>query len=109
MRRRTGCAHKKLEAFCRSCGRDLGPELVRELERLRADLAACRDGRAADLRQKRMPCPCLHTEPCHPRCTCRSPASSAGCRRCSTYGSPEQQKAKAEWLARAIDGYREVP
>jgi len=48
-------------------------------------------------------CPCLYTTPCHPRCTCVMPYSSSGCHRCCTYGSPEQRKAKAEYLARFID------
>lgn len=43
-------------------------------------------------------CPCLHTTPCDPRCTCISSASSFGCRRCCSYGSPEQQKAAAARL-----------
>jgi hypothetical protein len=45
-------------------------------------------------------CPCFHTTPCHPDCTCVSPMSSHGCDRCCTYGSPEQQQAQAERLAR---------
>ena len=48
-------------------------------------------------------CPCLHTTPCHDRCTCRMPASSSGCRRCCSYGSKQQQCAKAEVLALIID------
>lgn len=44
-------------------------------------------------------CPCRHTVPCHERCTCVSPASSSGCRRCCAYGSEEQQKATAEHLS----------
>lgn len=50
-------------------------------------------------------CPCLHTTPCNKDCTCVKPYMSRGCRRCCTYGSPEQQKAMAEHLARAIDSY----
>jgi len=45
-------------------------------------------------------CPCFHTTPCHPQCTCAHPAASHGCDRCCTYGSPEQQQAQAERLAR---------
>ena len=44
-------------------------------------------------------CPCLHTTPCSPACTCRNPVSSYGCRWCCTYGSAEQQREKAELLA----------
>lgn len=44
-------------------------------------------------------CPCLHIEPCGPRCTCAQPLSSVGCRRCCSYGSPEQQVDKAKHLA----------
>lgn len=43
-------------------------------------------------------CPCLHTTPCHPRCTCVNGFSSHGCSRCCTYGSSDQQKAMAERL-----------
>ena len=49
-------------------------------------------------------CPCLHTTPCHDRCTCVMPFSSSGCLRCCTYGSAEQQSAKARRLAALIDG-----
>lgn len=48
-------------------------------------------------------CPCLHTAPCHDSCTCVCPLSSSGCHRCCTYGSPDQQQAKAEFLATAFD------
>lgn len=48
-------------------------------------------------------CPCLHTTPCHPGCTCVKPFMSRGCRRCCSYGSPEQQRKHAEWLAAVID------
>lgn len=48
-------------------------------------------------------CPCLHTTPCDPTCTCVNPYSSKGCRRCCSYGSPEQQKAMAEYLVSKID------
>jgi len=48
-------------------------------------------------------CPCLHTTPCQPDCTCVTPWMSHGCMRCCSYGSPEQQKAMAEHLAPAID------
>lgn len=48
-------------------------------------------------------CPCLHTTPCHERCTCVTPLSSSGCRRCCSYGSAEQRAAAAETLAKFID------
>jgi hypothetical protein len=48
-------------------------------------------------------CPCLHTTPCHPRCTCVNGFSSSGCLRCCSYGSKEQQVAKAKWLVERID------
>lgn len=50
-------------------------------------------------------CPCLHTTPCKPGCTCVQPVSSAGCLRCCTYGSSEQQRKMAEHLAKVIDEY----
>jgi hypothetical protein len=48
-------------------------------------------------------CPCLHTTPCHERCTCVMPLSSSGCQRCCSYGSAEQRAAAAEALAKIID------
>ena len=48
-------------------------------------------------------CPCLHTTPCDPRCTCVNGWSSSGCGRCCSYGSKEQQKAAAELIAEAVD------
>jgi hypothetical protein len=48
-------------------------------------------------------CPCTQTTPCHPRCTCVQGHSSRGCKRCCTYGSEEQRRQKAEWLAAKID------
>lgn len=44
-------------------------------------------------------CPCLHTTPCHPNCTCVVSVSSRGCARCCSYGSKEQQRTAAERLA----------
>lgn len=54
-------------------------------------------------------CPCLHTTPCDPQCTCVHPYMSAGCRRCASYGSPEQQKAAAEHIAAALAFYETRP
>lgn len=48
-------------------------------------------------------CPCVYTTPCHPDCTCVKPFMSRGCGRCATYGSPEQQREMAEYLAKKID------
>lgn len=48
-------------------------------------------------------CPCLYTTPCQPDCTCVRPMMSHGCRRCARYGSMEQKRAMAEFLAGAID------
>ena len=53
--------------------------------------------------EKSAPCPCLHTTPCDPSCTCLHPASSRGCRRCCTYGSKDQKETRARHLAAAID------
>lgn len=64
-------------------------ERIRELER---QLAEANDG-----------CPCRHTTPCRPRCTCIMSGSSAGCLRCTKYGSKKQKKAVAKILATYID------
>jgi hypothetical protein len=48
-------------------------------------------------------CPCQLTTPCKPGCSCANPYLSTGCQRCATYGSYEQRKARAEWLAKVID------
>ncbi len=48
-------------------------------------------------------CPCLYVEPCSTQCTCVNPFMSAGCNRCCRYGSEDQRKSKAEFLAKKID------
>lgn len=58
-------------------------------------LSELRERRALDVES----CPCTLTTPCHDRCACVLPLSSSGCRRCCSYGSIEQRRAKAEWLA----------
>ena len=45
-------------------------------------------------------CPCVHTTPCDPDCTCVNPWMSRGCARCCSYGSLERRKLMAEHLAR---------
>src|SRR5690242_13714524 len=45
-------------------------------------------------------CPCCHTTPCHPHCTCVASHSSHGCRRCCSYGGKEQQQERARHLVR---------
>jgi len=48
-------------------------------------------------------CPCLYLdEPCMKRCTCVTPVSSSGCRYCATYGSLEQRKLAAKWIAEKL-------
>ncbi len=59
-----------------------------------------RDAALSEVEQLRQSCPCLHVAPCHARCSCVAPLSSSGCQRCCSYGSPEQQRAAAERLAR---------
>lgn len=49
-------------------------------------------------------CPCLHTEPCSPACSCASPVMSGGCFRCCSYGDEERKKRRAEVLAKLISG-----
>lgn len=44
-------------------------------------------------------CPCKHTTPCHPDCSCVVPISSRGCERCCAYGSKKQWKSRAESIA----------
>ncbi len=51
------------------------------------------------LREEKRGCPCLYTTPCHERCTCVTPVSSVGCSRCARYGSVDQRRAAAEYLA----------
>lgn len=50
-------------------------------------------------------CPCTWTTPCCESCTCVSPASSTGCRRCNSYGGPDQRKKRAIRLAASIDHF----
>jgi len=48
-------------------------------------------------------CPCMHlNEPCNPQCSCKNIFYSYGCDYCCTYGSEEQQKEKAIFLARFV-------
>jgi hypothetical protein len=47
-------------------------------------------------------CPCTLTTPCGPNCTCSNPDLSGGCLRCCSYGSLDQRKAMAMWLASAL-------
>lgn len=53
-------------------------------------------------------CPCLHTTPCDAYCTCVQPLSSRGCARCCTYGSPEQQRNAAEYIASKLGTRKEL-
>lgn len=53
-------------------------------------------------------CPCLHTTPCHPDCTCVNIFMSRGCDRCCSYGSPEQQREKAEHLVKLLNTATEL-
>ena len=63
---------------------------------------ALRDAARAEQQVLHRACPCLHIEPCDPRCACVSPYSSRGCVRCCSYGSKEQQKSAAGYIAAAI-------
>jgi hypothetical protein len=83
----------------------VGPDLVVLANKARSTVSGEPHAEVEALRGE---CPCRYTTPCNERCTCVMPASSSGCRRCCAYGSPEQQKAMAELLARFIDqGWRE--
>jgi hypothetical protein len=53
--------------------------------------------------EKNDSCPCAHTTPCRNNCTCVNPLSSAGCARCCSYGSDEQQQKNAERIAAALE------
>ena len=48
-------------------------------------------------------CPCLHTVPCSPQCSCANQLLSGGCTRCCNYGSAEQRHEQAERLTRNQD------
>ena len=57
-------------------------------------------GMIYDARQLANGCPCTLTTPCSSRCTCAHPWASGGCSRCCQYGSDEQRKAQAVYLAK---------
>jgi hypothetical protein len=84
---------------------DLAADALELARRLVAQLAAARaeaerlTKQVSQLRYGHAACPCLHTTPCDPDCTCVSSISSRGCARCCSYGSIPQQRAKAERLA----------
>jgi hypothetical protein len=97
---------------CASCGKETSEETPKAERqhhancKLVAALAAIdryREPQSAAVREERRACPCLHTTPCHPRCTCVSPVSSSGCRRCCSYGSPDQQRTMAEELVARLE------
>jgi hypothetical protein len=73
--------------------------LHKELAQLKERLSEVSKGSHRQRNAMSEGCPCLHTEPCDPRCTCVHGSSSFGCSRCCTYGSKEQQKKRAEYLA----------
>lgn len=50
-----------------------------------------------------MTCACEIARPCQEMCACADPVMSGACRRCATYGSPEQQRAAAEAIADSWD------
>ena len=53
-----------------------------------------------EMEEQNRGCPCHYLdEPCKPRCTCLNQGSSSGCIYCCTYGSIEQRKTHAEWIA----------
>jgi hypothetical protein len=74
-----------------------------EIESLQQDAEAERDDLCKRLQEAQRGCPCKHVTPCHERCTCVTPFSSSGCRRCCKYGSVEQQRSAAERIAAAVD------
>lgn len=67
-----------------------------------AVLAAERDSLRTALQEAERACPCKHVTPCHDRCTCVTPLSSSGCRRCCKYGSNDQRRSAATRIAAAI-------
>ena len=78
---------------------DYGEDVEWRDHKLTARAAITEIRRLEQERDVHRACPCLHTTPCHPRCTCVVPISSSGCHRCCSYGSRSQQKAMAEHLA----------
>jgi len=94
------CAHNLAAGVVATrAARDKADEVIREL---RAQLLNRTESNAMTMEDHKA-CPCLHTTPCGPGCTCVMPGSSNGCRRCCSYGSKERQKIKAIWLAQLID------
>ena len=56
-----------------------------------------------EIKEQNRGCPCKYLdEPCSSNCTCLNQVSSSGCNYCFTYGSVEQRKAHAEWIAKAL-------
>jgi hypothetical protein len=45
-------------------------------------------------------CSCQLTTPCSDNCSCASPYSSGGCKRCVTFGNLDQQMAAANRIAK---------
>ncbi len=83
---------------------DADQEIVERLKRFRQqDAVNLIESQAAEIKRLRETygngCPCRHTTPCQPNCTCAKSMMSHGCRRCCRYGSKQQQVAMAEHLA----------
>lgn len=105
------------DGICGHC--KLGEErdqLRVEVEQLRRDAIARREAEIAYLRPENPhkewfrseACPCLHTTPCQSNCSCVRPHMSHGCLRCCSYGSKEQQKARAEAIVAEVTQLREI-
>ena len=56
--------------------------------------------------EQRKYCPCHFTSPCKSSCSCANPHLSGACERCCTHGSLDQQKKKAEALARWFSEFK---
>lgn len=85
-------------------------DLKAEIDKLDAhpsDFEGMVVGSSEEPEDERSGCPCLIVEPCSRNCTCATPVLSGGCRRCARYGSAEQRKAAAEFIALAIGRFRE--
>ena|SRR3990167_7045856 len=102
---------QKTTAKCRSCDNPATEFTSYENGYVFSECFSCRKKREdvlseSFLRQTEpswIGCPCLHTVPCSPQCSCATPVMSGGCSRCCSYGSAEQRHEQAERLTRNPD------
>lgn len=77
---------------------ELDKATLKERANTMRSIMICCHSRGYTAAKERKRCPCQFGNPCTHGCPCASPYSSKMCRRCCSYGSPEQQQAVADHI-----------